>query len=146
MLYPNSEMVMVEWIRSLPGIHSGRVATLLPGDVSAWSETGFVQVLSLGGAPNRDHALRAPALQISCWGANPDSTKTPWAKTSELAERIWAGFYDPEFFPYEPTLPAAYSPARVLTGYTISEPRKILGDASGFAHVTFDATLRWVIR
>lgn len=141
---PNAEMVAVAWAKAIPGVDASKVATSLPGDVTAWAATGFVQVTAVGGSPEVHTGLRRPVVTFDCWAATPGSQRPPWGKAATLAERVFSAFYD------ETRLPALvsfgdldYPPVHIRTGWPVTEPRKFPGDPSGFARVMFDAQLIW---
>lgn len=142
---PNAEMALIAWLKSLPTIPTGKVATTLPSDAATWKTTGFVVVTSVGGSPDPDVALRNPVLSIGAWAVNPGSEKTPWNQAFALAEAAFQGFYEAGAFPFQATFtPLDYSPAKIMAGYPLTEPLKMPGSESQYAHVAFDATIGWV--
>lgn len=145
--YPNAEMAAQGWIRSVPGVDPTKVATTVPADASLWADTGFVQLMSVGGSPAVHTALRHPTLSISAWAVAPGSQKTPWGKAQALAETVFQAFYDPARFPFVAVFsPMDYYPAMIRTGYPLAEPRKIPGNDAGYAQVQFDAVFTWTVR
>jgi hypothetical protein len=139
---PNAEMVGIAWVKSLPGMDATKVATVVPGDTSKWSATGFVTVTAVGGSPNIYVPMRHPVVQISAWMVRENSEKAPWGEAQVLAEAIHAAFYDQANLAQTFTW-TNYRPAVLHSGYPLQEPRKIPGSAAGYAHVQFDAQLHW---
>lgn len=141
--FPNAELVAVAWVKSVPGVDPTKVATSLPADTSVWSATGFVQVGVVGGSPNVDTPLFAPVVQVDCWTNAVNSNKPPWGQAHALAGAImWATYR------HEPTtvaMPENYHPARLLSVYGLSEPRRIPSDTAGYARVQFDLAMVWTV-
>jgi hypothetical protein len=142
--HPNGELALVALIKTIPGVPPGKVATTLPGDTSTWGTAGFVQVASVGGSPLLGQPLRAPVLSVSAWCVTPNSQKSPWGQAQALAELVFEALQADATYPVEPAMPAGYGAARVLSGWPISEPRKMPGSEAGYAHVQFDLSIRWV--
>jgi len=144
-LRPTSELVAVAWIKGVAGVPVTSVATDLPADNSTWSASGFVQVTAVGGSPNIYVPVAQPVIQVDCWAVNPNSSKPPWGKANQLAEVIRMGCLDhPNVGRLLSGFPAAYSNARCLSVYPISEPRRIRDDAADYAHYTMDLQFMWV--
>lgn len=139
---PNSELVAVAFIKTLPGIDSGQVATTLPEDTSRWDELGFVELTVVGGNPGMYTENRTVVVSVDVWAVNRNSSKAPWGKAFTLAQRVISGLYGD--VAQELTLPAAFGPARVMSAYSLSEPRRIENDDASYAHVQFDVQLNWV--
>jgi len=141
---PNVELLMVAWLRSLPGIPPDGVATSLPGDPAAWAALGFVQVTSVGGSPAVHTPLRNPVVQLDCWANNPNSQKPPWGKASALMETIVAACYANNQQRVL-TMPEGFSNARLLAVYPLIEPRRVLGDEASFARLSVDLSVTWSV-
>lgn len=150
--YPaTNELVAVAWLKTVPGIDAGQVATILPRDTSAWAAAGFVQVQALpGGQPHVDvPAIRRPMFQVDCWATNTtdsqtSSTKAPWGKANCLAELIRDAT---ETQVYGKTIVvggAQFKTARVQAAYLAIEPSRVLSDPAGYARYTFDLQIDWV--
>lgn len=148
-----TELVAIAWLRDLVG---DIVATTVPrvpeSGIPVWADTGFVTVHTSGGSANKDVPMRMPVVLIDCWGVAPNSIKPPWARTTALAEAIVAGCYDHEGTPRLLTLPAGYPNARVLSAYTVQEPRRPVvpggGEASAdlgsWARIVLALQLHWI--
>jgi hypothetical protein len=151
-LPPNSELVAVAWLAGVSGLGSSQVATKLPVDTSVWADDGFVTVGGgdgtgggvIGGAPNRYMPLRNPVVSVHCWAVRPGSSRPPWGKAAALAELVVAGTYDETRMRRALTLPDGYYLARVNEAYPLTEPRRIPGDPSAYAHFQLDLQLHWV--
>ncbi|MFB7244643.1 hypothetical protein ACFCYX_19545 [Streptomyces populi] len=128
------ELVATAWLASVVG---DIVATTLPKPTSdgtlGWATTGFVTLVTAGGSSNIYVPLRTPAMGVSCWAANPGSQKPPWGRAANLAESIVAATLDHPNVPKTLTLPGGYPDARVLSAYTVGDPRRITDDASSYA-------------
>jgi hypothetical protein len=139
-LSATTEQVAIAWLK---GIVGDRVATMLPKDNTSWAASGFCVTSTVGGAANQYMPLREPVVAVDCWAVNPDSQKPPWGKAADLAEQIQAGCYTNTTIPRLLTLPGQYSRARVLSAYTVSEPRRVPDDASSYARYTLSLALHW---
>lgn len=149
---PNSELVAVAWLGTVDGITTTQVDTKLPTDQSTWADAGFITIGGgdatgggvIGGVPNPYMALRAPVVSVHCWAVEPGSARPPWGKASALAEAVIDGTYDELTMRRTLTLPDGYGAARVNEAYPLTEPRRIPGDPSGYAHFQLDLQLHWV--
>jgi hypothetical protein len=142
-LHPTNELVAVGWLRGITEL-GDLVATDLPQDNTTWSASGFVQVTAIGGSPEATLPIAKPVFSLDFWACNPDSGKLPWWKANQLAEHVRAAVHDHEDTPRLVALTGAYNDARVLTGYLVTEPRRIRDDAADFAHFSADLALAWV--
>lgn len=141
-LLPNTELVAIAWLRGMGLLNVG---TTLPGDESKWADEGFVQVTTVGGAPDVDIPARRPVVQIDFWAANSNSAKVPWGRANHLAERV----YDATFIDSVSTMVtletgANYRQARLMSAYALTEPRRVNDDPSGYARYLMDVQLNWV--
>lgn len=139
---PNSELVAVAFVKSLPGILVDQVATTLPEDRTKWSDNGFVELTIVGGTPGMYMESREPVVSVDVWANNLNSSKAPWGKAFTLAQRVLDGLYVP--VGHSLTLPAPFGPTRVASAYALSEPRRVENDDASYAHVQFDMYLSWV--
>lgn len=139
---PNAEMAAVAWIKSIPGVDATKVATTLPADPDKWATTGFITVQVVGGSPAVGVPMRNPVLAISAWKTVINSDKTPWGETQMLAETVFNAFFDPALFPLRVENPQ-FLPISIRTAWPLTEPRKVPGNAAGYAHVQFDAQFSW---
>jgi hypothetical protein len=137
-------LVAVAWIGSVAGIDEGQVGTTLPKP-EHWNEDGFITVLTVGGTPHVNFALRKPVVQIDCWANNLNSNKPPWGKSNNLAEIILKGMYvDQLDIQRTLTLRDGFHNAKVLSIYPQSEPRRIRDDNASYARYQFDAIMDWI--
>lgn len=147
-LIPNTDLVAVAWIRSIPGLTADGVATQLPSDESTWAENGFVVVpTAVGGTPGNNLPVRNPVCQVETWGTVPGSDKLPWGIPAGLAEQIRLATYDRAAFARPLPITAGsvtYPPAHVLGATVVTEPRRIWSDAGDFAGYALDLLLTWV--
>ena len=142
-LRANTELVAITWLGGVSGLASNMVAAVLPKDNATWSATGFVTVRTSGGSPGIYTPLRNPVVTLDFWAVKPGSNKPPWFAANYLAELVDRGCRATDAS--RPlTLPANYPPARVLTAYLISEPRRAYGDQGDYAHYVADLQLHWV--
>lgn len=150
---PTGALVAVAWLgQCVPGIASSQVATVLPRDVAAWVDEGFVQVTIVpSAAAVHSGDARVAYAQIDCWGVNlaPDGSaqaKPARLKATRLGELIIRATEDDvqrEHFGRPVTMPANYLPARVLSVYPQTEPAEVRDDPSGFGRITFDLAFAW---
>lgn len=142
-MHPTNELVAVAWMKEVTGLST--VATDVPEDNSSWSASGFVQVQALAGVPENYVGVRQPVFTVDCWGVSPGRPRPPWARANQLAERIRAAVLDHGGVPLDvTTLPAAYTPARVLSAVMLTEPRRVVSDDADYAHYQLDLQLWWV--
>lgn len=144
---PNLELVALSVTAGFAGLTADMVATALPKNADAWAEEGFVVVSAIpAGQAQIDLPQDDGVVQFDLYATagKKGGTLAPWAKCWRLVELCRAGF-DAEVFPYGKavTLPDDYAPARVLSGYMLTEPERVPNDPSAFAHLTFDAAIHW---
>jgi len=146
-LRPNNTLVAVAWLSTLTDLPVGGIATTLPRDPATWQTNGFVTVGPVvGGSPGVEMPTRHPVLQVQTWANGGQSAKPPWNKAEQLAEIILAGCQG-AVRPHSSvvlTLPAAYSAARLLGAYGISEPRRLPSDVASYARYEVDIQIDWV--
>lgn len=143
-----TDLVAIAWLKGLVG---DIVATTVPR-TEAVKTTGFVTVHTSGGSAGMYVPMRMPVVLVDCWASPGDSVKPPWNKATALAEAIVDGCLDHEGTPRLLTLPADYPNARVLSAYTVQEPRRPVvpggGEASAdlgsWARIVLGLQLHWV--
>lgn len=149
---PTSALVVTAWIgQRVTGVSAGQVATKLPRDLASWADEGFVQVTIIPGAAEVDIPVRKAIAQIDAWGINLASdgssgSKPAIFKATRLAELVYRATEDDAqrlAFGRPVTMPANYSPARVLAAYPLTEISPVPDDAGEFGRVTFDLALDW---
>lgn len=145
-LRPNTELVAIAWIASVPGLSSDMVATTLP-DPGAWSRDGFVTVTGGVGTTALDVPARSPVIQIDCYAVRQSSGKPPWGRVDLLCEHIIAETRERDRAVRDLAItagPVTYPPARVSGVRALTEPRRAYGDPADWAHKLFDLQLTWV--
>lgn len=149
---PTNELVAVAWLsQRVAGLTADIVGTGLPKDTTKWADTGFLQVTAIpSGLAEVDVPIRRPRLQLDGWAtANTSGTsssiKPPWNLANRLLELVRIATEDAQtgYYGAEVTMPANYSPARVLAAYLITEPMRVLDDPSGYARFTADLAVDW---
>ena len=142
---PNTDLVTLAWLASIPGLSSDMCATTLP-DPSAWSEDGFAVVTGGVGGAMLDVPAQAPVVQIDCYAVDTGSNKPPWGIANRLAEHIRAETFQRDRAVRDLEIsagPVTYPPARVAGVRLVTEPRRMYGDPADWAHVQFDLQLLW---
>ena len=141
-LIPVAEVVGVAWVATVDGVTPEQVSTTLPRDAATWAPSGYIQVSSVGGSPDKDFPMRRPVLQLDFWAVNPDSGKPPWGKANQLAELVRWGTYDQRYV-RTVELPGLYLPARVMSAYLLDEPRRVPDDDASYARYTANLQLHY---
>jgi hypothetical protein len=136
-LHTNPELVAVAWLSGVAGLSTSMVATTLPADNSTWAASGFVTVTISGGTPGIYDRLRLPAVTVTTWAVNPNSSKPPWGKAANLAEHIVAATQD-RGAGRVVALPAGFPAAAVHSVWPLSEPRRTYGDMGDYAAYVVD--------
>lgn len=148
---PNGELVAQAWIAAYAGIPAGQVAGTLPPPVK-WTASGFVQVRAVSGGPvfaDLPHR-RVSVTQLDFWGTRivNDTSRPLWAVAMLLAERVRVATFPggPQAYGKPLDMPVAgFLPARVLSGYLLSEPTRVERDPSGYARMTCNLSLAWTV-
>lgn len=141
---PTTELVAVAWLMGVSGLPTDMIGPNLPADESKWTN-GFVQVMTVGGSPNMYIPVRRPVVSIDFWAGNANGNKAPWGKANALAEIVRDACYeDDSARPVEISV-GEYDDARVMSVYPLTEPRRVPGDAAGYAHYQMDLQLHWVV-
>ncbi len=146
---PNSELVAVQWVLSLPGFPANKCATTLP-DVATWQGVGagdgFVTLRVVGGSPDPYSPIRYPVLQLDGWAANPNSQGQPlWGKAFDLLEIVKAATEcDSPDRAKVLNLPGQYDDAEVRDTSALTEARRFpIPDPTGWARTTMDMAMVW---
>lgn len=142
-MLPNSEIVVVAWLKANVPYLGGRVATALPTTENA--EQGFVTVAVVGGTPENYVGWRLPVVSIDCWAMNPDSGRPLWNLAAQAAEQIRGAVLEHGTVGRPVELLPAYRPARVESAMLRTEPQRVRGDAANWAHFTMDVEFRWKV-
>lgn len=150
LLYPTSEVVAVAWVKGVPGIPAGQVATRLPQDNTTWAASGALVVRAVGGTPHTDMPLRQTVISVDGWAVNPSSGKPPDGKALQLIERVRLACYGERSgitgmpsIGRDLTLPSGYMTARVISARALSEPRILTEPESSYAHAQLDVQFDW---
>lgn len=145
---PTDELVVIAWLKTLPGLPSGQIGTTLPEDVTKWPD-GFLRVATVGGDVN-DVGVRMPVVTVECWAATTGASKrTPWGRANVLAETIVEATFGEDghgrvgrsVYP----APGDYRPAFVGSCSSVTRPQRIENDAPGFARYDVNLTVQWVL-
>lgn len=139
----NSELVAVGFLKNILDQGDG-IGAKLPGDVSSWASTGFVQIAVVGGSPDVYGPLRRPVIDVRAKWIAPASKQPPWYAANDLGERILAGCYAAYQNPVEAIMPAGFEKAFVQSAYALTEMRRMGGDDSNVATFQFDLQINWV--
>lgn len=141
----STELVMLAWLSTIPGITASMVDTLLPTDTSTWQATGFVQVgPQFGGTPHMYVPVRQPVVQLDTWGVNENQMEPNWEIASQLAELVMDACYRNLSVNIPLTLRAGYRQARVTAAWPVTEPLRIRDDPQNYGHYELDIELAWV--
>lgn len=145
-LYPSNEAIGIAFLKAIPGLPTNKISTNLPADPKSWKDTGFVQVRSVGGSPNRDLPQAEPVLTLDCWAVHPDSDKPNWGLANDLAERVRRFLQDTNVY-HGQQIDAGpnYLMGRLIAAWPITEPRRVDGDINNYARYTFDVQLVWAV-
>lgn len=148
LLRANTDLVAIAWLGGATGLTPSMVGSTLPSDNSTWAASGFVTVRASGGRPGLDSPLRNPVVTVDTWACKPTSSKPPWGHANYLAELILRAVQplsdaEQRAIQRTLTLPTNYPPARALSVYALSEPRRTYGDIGDYASFTFDLQFVW---
>jgi hypothetical protein len=146
-LLPNSDLVAVQWLSTIPGGTADVVASQLPARKSEFSTNGAVVATVVSDPADPDLPIARPVVQIDFYAVTPSSGKPPWWKPSLLAEQVRLAVYDKPSHSRRLNLTAGgmqYPPARVISAVIRTGPRRIWADAADYARVQMDVSLTWV--
>jgi hypothetical protein len=147
-LLPTSELICIAYLKSAPGVLADVIATQVPLDESQWAANGCITVAVVGGHPDPDIPVRNPMMQLDFFATNAGSAKIPWFKAADLAEQVWMATQNRQQIGRVVSISSggkAYPPAKVLTAFWLTEPRRIYGDKGDWAHYSGDLALSWTI-
>lgn len=144
LIYPSAPQIATLWLGSVE-LDADGIGTDLPDEPTTWAAHGFVQVpTAVGGTPDIDLPVRAPVVQLDCWTNRPNSPLAPWAKAEHLAGQVVAAALS-QRGPVALELPDGFVSVRVDAVWAASEPRRVLGDPSRYAHVSLDLQMKWTL-
>lgn len=145
MKWPNSSLVAVAWLKTLPGVDSRYVATQLPPSNFTFGTSGFCVVTVVGGSPDAYLPEGHPVLQVDIYAIKEGSARPPWNACEDIAVAVTKACEGNGLFREELTLPGTYMPARVLQGQVIGEPKRAYGDGGSLAHIRVEIELHWTV-
>lgn len=147
-VYPNSELVAQKMIATwIAGFTAGEITGELP-DPADWATVGhWTTVVALPtAAANVDLPVFDPILEVHFWGRRKNTDKPKWGEAWKLAALLAHGLEADSFrshYGQELAIGGDYKKARILSAYIFTEPTRVRGDASGFAHISLDLGMHW---
>lgn len=150
---PTSELVGINWIKTISGMPTLSVATTLPGPDdefgnTSWAASGFVQVAVVGGSPDLDVPVRIPVFSVDCWAVNVGKKNPPYGRANAIAEQIVNSVYTYHQAGQHKRLieipGGAYAPAVVIGARVLTEPARRLADPANYARYGFELQLTWL--
>lgn len=128
-LPPNTELVSVAWLKTVPGINPNLVATTVPSPNDEFARDGFVQVTAgVGGDADSYTGMQGPIVQVDLWAYNANSQKAPWGKAATLGAHIKAAIEGVVTHNQLVETPEAFDDARVHSVTTHMDLRRIPND------------------
>jgi hypothetical protein len=140
--YATPENVALGWVAGLPGLSAAMVGDTLPTDNTSWAASGFITAVVSGGGANIYYRLDEPVVTLQCWACQPGTSFVPWPKARNIAETIRVATYLNQ--PRTVSPPLCDETAKVLSSYTLGQPRKVFGDLGEYAAFSVDVQLFWV--
>jgi hypothetical protein len=154
--HPNSEVVAMAWIASIPaafGTFNAQMVATQPPAASSWpvNQDGignFITVTGVGGSPMLGVPIAQPVIEVKAYATKPGSNKPPWFAANDLLTRIWYASYSklPGVFGRVLTLQSngvPYAAASVIEAIVHTEPRRIYSDSQNWAAYSMDMTMAW---
>jgi hypothetical protein len=155
-LHPNSELVAMAWIGSIPGqfgvFNPGMVSTQPPAE-QQWplnldGISNFITVTAVGGTPMVGMPIAQPLIEVKAYATKPGSNKPPWYAANNLLQQIWLASMSklPGVFGRALTIDfggKAYAPACVIHAEVHTEARRIYSDARNWAAYSMDMAFSW---
>jgi hypothetical protein len=130
---PSNEQVAVAWLKAAVTELGSRVSTELPQDNT------------IGGTPDSETGWERPVVSVDFWAATPESGKPPWGLAASLATAVKTAVRNHGTVARTLTgFPSAFANAAVKTVTMRTEPRRVRGDSSDYAHYTMDLEIWWV--
>lgn len=154
--HPNSELVAMAWIASIPApfgpFSTSMVATQPPSETS-WPVNSdgisqFITVTVIGGTPLLGMPISQPVIEVKGWATKVGSNKPPWFAANDLLQRIWLSTMSklPGVFGRVLTIQSntiTYSSASCIEATVHSEPRRVYNDPRNYACYMMDMSLSW---
>lgn len=141
---PNTELVAVGWIKTIPLINADLVATTVPAHSAAFEQHGFVQVTAnVGGDSNSYSGMRRPFAQVDTWAYTAGSKKVPWGKAATLAAIIEDAIAGKQARGLVVT-PASFDNAFLHAVEVVRNPARVSADPA-YARYSMDLHLHWSV-
>lgn len=151
--YPDPELVVAGWIRSIPGFVIDAVDHRLPWDINVGAGgNGYVQVNPIGGVADVAVPLFHSVCQIDCWVLTPNNDRIFRMQASGIGKEIQYAAWDRTNAErgvecYE-TLPngevITYPNAHVYTAVVQTEPHPFQDRQNPiYRGYTFDLMVTW---
>ena len=150
--YPDSELVMIGWLSSIPNFTADFVDHELPWDLNVPVNNGYVQVTPIGGTPSQDVPLFRSVAQVDCWVNSPSEDRAFRLYAKDLAMQIKMACYDRvhgprAVIPVEQGpegLEVTYPPCRVYDVYCMTDGHAIQSkDNPIFEGWSIDLAITW---
>lgn len=150
--FPDGEVVICAWIRSIPNLSADIVDVQMPWDLNVGNFNGYVQVTVTGGAPDVNLSLFHTVAQVDCWVEAPSEDRYFRMKASDLVKQIQYNAYDRigaerAVQPVEPLgdgSQVTYRTAHVYTVQTLSEPHRMVSTDNGmYEGYSVDLNVTW---
>jgi hypothetical protein len=154
--HPNSELVAIAWIASIPapfGPFSANMVATQPPAEQSWSVNqdgiaNFITVTVIGGTPLLGMPIAQPVIEVKAYATKPGSNKPPWFAANDLLERIRLSTMSklPGVFGRTLTITsngAVYASAACTEAVVHTEPRRIYSDARNWAAYMMDMSISW---
>lgn len=137
----NAELVGITWLRSLPEV-AAQVATTVPERGPEFLANGFLQVLSVGGAPHLYTGLQESMLSLSAFAYRDGSRAVPWGKAASILGQVKRAV-DGLTVHADLETPAGFDRARIIGASVNRDPLRV-PDEGGMARYELLLSVRWV--
>jgi hypothetical protein len=154
--HPNSELVAMAWIASIPstfGTFSANMVATQPPAEQNWPTNvdgiaNFITVTGIGGSPMQHTPISQPIIEVTAYATKPGSNKPPWFAANDLLQRIWLATYSklPGVFGRVLNVVSngvTYAPASCIEAMVHTEPRRLYSDARNWAKYSMDMSITW---
>jgi hypothetical protein len=142
----STELVLIAWLGTIPGITPAMVDYALPGKTELWKDTGFITVGPAFGGGHEDPELpvRESLIEIQCYGVNPGTLNPNYQIASDLAELVVRACEEDHKCNEELVTRDGYRRARVTAVWVIRDPERILDEAASYGRYDLDLAVRWI--
>jgi hypothetical protein len=154
--HPNTELVAMAWIASIPapfGPFSANMVATQPPAEQSWPGnqdgiSNFITVTIVGGTPLLGMPIAQPVIEVKAYATKPGSNKPPWFAANDLLERIWLSTMSklPGTFGRVLTIESngvTYASASCIEATVHTEPRRLYSDPRNWACYAMDMSLVW---